>query len=111
MHIELTKNSNDISQLLLDLDGFDCVTKTMVFHSSLSYIQVRACDVICNLPIGAKEATRAAELIMKAIKYCTDSMVQYEGCRALLHCCHRSSKTVELLHSSEVVLQQSYFTP
>ena len=108
---ELTKNSSINSQLLLDLDGFECITKTMAFHSSSSYIQVRACDVICNLPIGAKEAARATELILKAMKYRTESMVQYEGCRALLHCCHRSPKMAELLHSNEVVLRQSFFTP
>ena len=108
---ELTKNSSNISQLLLDLDGFECVMKMMAFHSSSSYIQVRACDVICNLPIGAKEAARATELILKAMKYRTERMVQYEGCRALLHCCHCSPKMAELLHSNEVVLRQSFFTP
>jgi hypothetical protein len=108
---ELTKNNSKISQLLVDLDGLEFVTKAMSYHSSSSHIQARACEVLCNLPIGENEVNRAAELILKAMKYRTDSMVQYAGCRALLHCCCRSPATAELLQSEQAVLRRSRFSP
>jgi hypothetical protein len=108
---ELTKNNSKISQLLLDQDGLEFVTKTMSYHSTSSHVQARACEILCNLPIEPDEVKGAAELILKAMKYRTDSMVQYAGCRALLHCCCRSPAIAELLRSEEVVLRRSQFTP
>ena len=108
---ELTNNNSKISQLLLDLDGLEFVTKAMTHHSSSSHVQVRACEVLRNLPIGENEVNGAAELILKAMKYRVDSIVQYAGCRALLHCCCRSPATAELLHSEEAVLRRSHFSP
>jgi hypothetical protein len=108
---ELTNNNSKISQLLLDLEGLEFVTKAMVHHSSSSHVQVRACEVLRNLPIGENEVNGAAQLILNAMKCRADSIVQYAGCRALLHCCCRSPATVELLQSEEVVLRRSHFTP
>ena len=108
---ELTNNNSKISQLLLDSEGLEFVTKAMVHHSSSSHVQVRACEVLRNLPIGENEVNGAAQLILKAMKYRADSIVQYAGCRALLHCCCRSPATVELLQSEEFVLRRSHFTP
>ena len=108
---ELTNNNSKISQLLLDLEGLEFVTNAMVHHSSSSHVQVRACEVLRNLPICENEVNGAAQLILKAMKYRADSIVQYAGCRALLHCCCRSPATVELLQSEEDVLRRSHFTP
>jgi len=65
---ELTKNNSKISQLLLDSDGLELITKAMAYHSSSSHVQVRACEVLFNLPIGVSAVHGAAELILKAMK-------------------------------------------
>mmetsp|Transcript_34391 Transcript_34391/g.72464 ORF Transcript_34391/g.72464 Transcript_34391/m.72464 type:complete len:1592 (+) Transcript_34391:26-4801(+) len=109
---ELTKNNNENSKLLLEAGGFDLVSTEMMKNSDSPHLQARACAVLGNIPAGIDKAKDALVLTLASMKKNKEeSMVQYEGCKALLkHCC-RFPTFFEKLRSEDArqILEQSHF--
>ena len=113
--IELTKNSSDNSQTVMDangLDGFDFITSQMSKHPDSVCIQAGGCGLLRNLPLTSSDQANAARgLILAAMKnHAEDCMIQFEGCHALLQFCSMFPSLATSLQSKEnaQILRQSH---
>jgi len=102
--IELTRNGTESDETTIELNGFfDLVTSEMKKRPGSVHIQAGGCGMLRNLPLSRREqAETAMILVLEAMKnHSEDSMVQFEGCHALLWYSSKFPELAAMLQSEE----------